>query len=135
MPHGGLKLGICLENLHLELSPNVFLEHPGMGPEVWIPSLHWLEADAAPRFPIHHQIYQNGRITMELNHQHREKEKEFSNGTIALVFACENLHKHRARAIEEARELEAALYAKRQEIAKYEEEIAEYRTLKALLPV
>ncbi|KAK3781317.1 hypothetical protein RRG08_018944 [Elysia crispata] len=41
----------------------------------------------------------------------------------------------RARAIEEARELEAALYAKRQEIAKYEEEIAEYRTLKALLPV
>ncbi|KAK3781320.1 hypothetical protein RRG08_018947 [Elysia crispata] len=41
----------------------------------------------------------------------------------------------RARAIEEARELEAALYAKRQEIAKCEEEIAEYRTLKVLLPV
>ena len=30
------------------------------------PSLHWLEADAAPRFPIHHQTYQNGRI-MVLN--------------------------------------------------------------------
>ena len=45
MPHGGLELGICLENLHLGLSTNVFLEHPGIGPEV--ATVHPLKAKNA----------------------------------------------------------------------------------------